>query len=677
MIEPWTGPYGGVPPFDQIRLDDFAPAQALAMDAERLELSAITDPTDPPTFASVSEPFEVAGRAYGRFAAIYGVWNSNLSTAAFQEISARLVPLQAAFSDEVRQNPVLFQKIAQVYDNRAAFNLTPQQDRLLWKQYTGFVRAGARLDSAGKARVAQINQQLASLFDTFSNNLKHDEAQATLLTDADLGGLPEPFIASLSAKAKALGHDNAYAVQNTRSAMEPFLTWSTSRPLREKVWTAYIMRCDNNDAWDNKAIGSQILKLRAERAQLLGYPTHAHWRLEVAMAKTPENAMSLLEAVWGPAVARVREEVADMQAIADQEGDDIMLAPWDYRHYAEKVRKARYDLDDSEITPYLQLDRIQAAMFDVAHRMFGFTFQLVTDVPVFHPDVTTWKVLRGDRQVGLWYNDPYAREGKSSGAWQTQYQSQARFGGDRIALVSNNCNFIKAQPGQPVLISWTDAVTMFHEFGHALHALSSNAFYPSQAGTNTARDFVEFPSQLNEQWLRLPEILATFTQHYVTGEPMPASLLDKINKASKFNQGFSTVEYLACALLDMKLHLAGNIDIDLTAFEKEELATLGMPPQIVMRHRPTQFAHIFASDGYSAGYYSYLWSDALVADAHEKFMSEGGPFGPIANHYFDTVLSVGDTVPQDQAFRNFMGRDANRDALMRMRGFFDKNLPKT
>jgi len=669
LTQPCTGPYGGVPPFDKVKIADFEPATLNAMDEMRAEIKAITMKRSVPTFQSIIEPFEVAGAAYDRVGAVYNVWDSNLSTGGFPDVSARLSPIKAAFGDEIMQNPDLFQRIETVYNNRAQFKLNPQQERLLWKKYNNFVRAGAKLSPEQKKEVADINQQLATLFNSFSNNLKHDEAQATFITKDDLDGLPDPFIAALASKAKELGRDGEYAVQNTRSAMEPFTTYSTRRDLREKVWTAYIMRGDNNDQWDNKKIGSQILKLRAKRAKLYGYPTHAHWRLEVAMAKTPENAMNLMEAVWGPAVNRVHEEVADMQKIADSEGANITIAAWDYRFYAEKVKKAKYDLDESEVKPYLQLNKIQDAMFWAANTMYGFEFIQVTDVPVFHPDVTTYKVMRAGKQVGVWYYDPYAREGKSSGAWETEYQGQS-YMLNHICICSNNCNFIKAEPGKPILISWDDAETMFHEFGHAIHALSSNAYYPSQGGTNTATDFVEFPSQLNEHWLPLPVVLNRFAIHYETGKPMPAELQEKLVRSSKFNQGFATVEYLACALIDMMYHLAGEADIDIDAFEKTELTKLNMPKEIVMRHRPTQFAHIFADDGYSAGYYSYLWSDALVADAYEKFMKEGGPFdGPTAKNYFDNILSVGDTIPQDVAYRNFLGRDVNRDALMRMRGF--------
>jgi len=669
LSQPWTGPYGGVPPFASVDIADFEPAILAAMEDMRGEIRSLTAPATPVTFAAVVEALEVSGQSYNRVTSLYSVWDSNLSTAQFQTVSAKLSPQMAAFNDEISQNPELFERIEHVYNQRADYKLSPSQDRLLWKSYRSLVRAGARLSAAQKKEVADLNQQLASLFDTFSKNLKHDEAQATFLKSEDLQGLPDSLVASARARAADMGRPGLFAIQNTRSAIEPFLTYSTRRDLRERVWTAFIMRGDNKDDFDNKKVGAQILKLRARRAKLYGYPTHAHWRLEIAMAKTPENAMELMEAVWGPAVKRVHEEVADMQKIADSEGAGIKIAPWDYRFYAEKVRKARFDLDEAEMKPYLQLDKIQAAMFWCAGKMYGFAFEEVKDVPVFHPDVRTYKVTRDGQMVGVWYYDPYAREGKSSGAWETEYQGQSGMLHHKC-IVSNNCNFLKAEPGKPILISWGDATTMFHEFGHAIHALSSNVYYPSQGGTNTATDFVEFPSQLNEHWLPLPEVLEQFAVHWETGLPMPKALQEKIKTSAKFNQGFDTVEYLACALIDMKYHLAGDVDIDIDAFEKAELDRLGMPDEIVMRHRPTQFAHIFSSDGYSAGYYSYLWSDALVADVYEMFMKQGGPFkGAAAKAYFDHILSVGDTLPQDEAFRNLMGRDVNREALMRLRGF--------
>ena len=670
LTEAWSGPFGGVPAFDKVKIADFDPALMASIDAQRQEIKAITDHKSAPDYHNTIEAFEASGMALNRTGTVYGIWDSNLSGPEFQKVSAKMSPIMAAFGDEVNQNMALFSRISAVYDKKDSLQLTSEQQRLLWLNYKEFVRQGANLSPEDKKTVADINQQLASLFDSFSKNLLHDEAQYIFITKDDLDGLPEGFVASCASKAKALGKDGQYAIQNTRSAMEPFTTFSTRRDLREKVWRLFIMRGDNGDAYDNKAIIKKILKLRAKRAQILGYKTHAHWRLEVAMAATPENAMGLMESVWGPAVNRVHEEVADMQKIADSEGKGVKIEPWDYRFYAEKVRKERYNLDEGEIKPYLQLSKITQALFWVANKMYGFEFEPVHGLPVFDPEVSTYSVKRHGKVIGLWYYDPYAREGKTSGAWMNEYQVQAKFPKAQLAIVSNNCNFLKAEPGHPLLISWDDAVTMFHEFGHALHGLASNVTYPTLSGTNVQRDFVEFPSQLNEHWLALPEVLNRFALHWQTGEPMPQALQDKIQKSLKFNQGFATVEYLAGALIDMKLHLMGDADIDPAQFEIDELKKLNMPHEIVMRHRTAQFGHIFSGDGYSAGYYSYLWSDALVADVHEKFVSGGGPFsGTTAKDYFDKILAVGNTIDQAQAFRNFMGRDVNRDALMRKRGF--------
>jgi peptidyl-dipeptidase Dcp len=452
--------------------------------------------------------------------------------------------------------------------------------------------------------------------------------------------------------------------------------------LREKVWRVFVNRGDNGDARDNNAIISQILQLRAERAKLLGFETHAHWRLENSMARTPERAMQLMEAVWTPAVARVREEVADMQRVADAEGARIKIEPWDYRHYAEKVRKAKYDLDTNEVKPYLQLEKLREGMFYVAGELFGMTFTALPEgsVPVYHPDVRVWRVDdKAGKLIGLWYFDPYARVGKQSGAWMNAYRNQERFDGDVKTIVSNNSNFVKGTPGEPVLISWDDAVTLFHEFGHALHGLSSNVNYPSVSGTNVARDYVEFPSQLLEHWLPVKEVLDRFAVHYQTGKPIPAELVAKVERAKTFNQGFATVEYLSAALVDMKLHLTARPDsrIDPDAFERDTLAKLGMPAEIVMRHRTPQFGHIFSGDGYSAGYYSYLWSDTLTADAWEAFTEGKGAWDrEIANRLRDHVFSVGNTIDPADGYRAFRGRDPQIEALMRKRGFVKASAPE-
>jgi len=462
--------------------------------------------------------------------------------------------------------------------------------------------------------------------------------------------------------------------------MEPFLVYSDRRDLREKGWRMWISRGDNNNAHDNKAVITDILKLRAEKAQLLGFETYAHWVTADQMSKTPDAAMALMMQVWAPAVARVHEEVADMQKVADAEGANFKIAPWDYRHYAEKVRKARYDLDQNEVKPYLQLEKLREAIHWTAGQLYGFTFTQIADVPICHPDVRVWEVTKdgpkGAERVGLWYFDPYARAGKQSGAWMSEYRAQERFRGAVTPIVSNNCNFVKGKPGEPVLISWDDAVTLFHEFGHALHGLNSNVTYPTLAGTNVVRDFVEFPSQLNEHWLPTKPVLTRFAVHYQTGQPIPDALVAKIEKAKTFNQGFKTVEYLASAIYDMKVHLAaqwgpGGQAIDPAAFETATMAEIGMPPEIVMRHRPTQFGHIFSGDGYSAGYYNYIWADTLTADAAEAFaQAPGGLYDKaLAKRLHDDIMSAGNTIEAGEAFRRFRGRDVQIGALMRDRGF--------
>ncbi|HEX8821307.1 MAG TPA: M3 family metallopeptidase, partial [Archangium sp.] len=612
LLAKWSGAYGGVPAFDQIKVEHFKPALEASIEENRREIAAIANNPAAPTFENTLAALEDAGRMYNDVGTFYGIWSSTLSGPEFQAIEREMAPRLAAFEDEITQNEKLFQRIEAVYNSPDKAKLTPEQQRLAWVYYTRFVRSGAKLDATAKKRMADINQRLASLYTNFSQNVLADEEGYTVVleSEADLAGLPDSVRAGAAAAAEARGHKGKWVITNTRSSMEPFLTYSARRELREKVWRNYVNRGDNADTHDNNALITEILKLRVERAKLLGYPTHAHWRLENTMAKTPERAMELMEAVWKPAVARVREEVADMQAIANKEGAKIQIEPWDYRYYAEKVRKAKYDLDQNEVKPYLQMEKLREGMFWVAGELFGFAFTPVSDVPVYHPDVRVWEVKdrTSGKPVGLWYFDPYARPGKRSGAWMNAYRSQERFKGEVTTIVSNNSNFVKGKPGEPVLISWEDAETLFHEFGHALHGLSSNVTYPTLAGTAVARDYVEFPSQLLEHWLSTPEVLNRFALHAQTGQVIPKELVAKIEKAATFNQGFGTVEYLSSALVDMKLHLAGDKTIDPDAFERETLTALGMPKEIVMRHRTPHFSHIFSGDGYSAGYYSYLWS---------------------------------------------------------------------
>ena len=597
-----------------------------------------------------------------------------MNSEEFQVVEREMAPKLAAFSDQIVQNEKLFARVKAIYDTRETSNLTPEQKRLVWVDYTNFVHAGAQLDEKGKARLSEINQKLAVLFTSFSQHVLGDEKTVLVLeSESDLAGLPDSLKAAAASIAEANGHKGKWAVLNTRSSMEPFLTYSDRRDLREKVWRTYYSRGNNGDANDTKKIIPEILALRAERAKLLGFPTHAHWRLDDTMAKTPDRTLALMEGVWKPAVARVHEEVADMQAIADKEGANITIEGWDYRYYAEKVRKAKYDLDQNLVTPYLQLEKMRDALFFTADKLFGLKFKRASNVPLLLADEQVYEVTdAAGKHVGLWYFDMYARPGKRSGAWMNAYRRQERFDQPISTIVSNNTNFVKGKPGEPVLISWDDATTLFHEFGHALHGLLSNVSYPTLSGTNVFNDYVEFPSQVLEHWLETPEVLNQFALHYQTGKPIPKELVDKINSASKFNQGFATVEYLSAALVDMKLHLAATPDkaIDPVKFEKETLDALAMPKEIVMRHRTTQFSHIFSSDQYSAGYYSYLWSDTLAADAWEAFEEAKNPWdATTAKKLKEHVFSVGNTVDPMDGYRAFRGRDAGTEALMRKRGF--------
>lgn len=671
LLGAWTGPYGGVPPWNLVNPTDFPAEFQLAIAAAEAEINEIANNPAAPSFENTIVALEDSGRPLDRLETLFDVHSSNLNVGPMPDIEKQVVPMLTEYGDRVIQNSKLFARIAAVYEGDAYKTLDATQQRLTEDYFKRFVRQGAKLSDDEKSRLSKINTRLATLFTEFSQNILADEAgYVTWVDNQDaLVGLPESIVAAMASAAKEKGQPGKWAITNTRSSMEPFLTYSANRDLRKVVWTNYYSRGDNGDAHDNNAIISEILRLRAARAKLLGYQTHAHWRLEPQMAKTPQNAMDLMLKVWPKAVARVQEEVADMQQIADADG--ITIEPWDYRFYAEKVRKEKYDLDFNLVKPYMQMEKLREGMMWAAGQLYGLQFKQITGVPVFHPDVRVWEVLDADGElVGLWYFDPYAREGKRSGAWMTDYRAQENMKQASLPIVSNNCNFVKGEPGTPVLISWDDADTLFHEFGHALHGLLSKVRYPSQAGTNVARDYVEFPSQINEHWLPTPEVLNQFALHFETGEPLPAELLKKIETAATFNEGFATVEYLASALVDMKLHLSSQELIDPDKFEKETLAELGMPSEIVMRHRTPQFSHIFSGDSYSAGYYSYLWSDALTADAAEAFESEGGFYDKaVAQRLHDCIMSVGDTVDPAEAFRNFRGRDVDTAALLRKRGF--------
>ncbi|MBB1285355.1 M3 family metallopeptidase [Flavisolibacter sp. BT320] len=676
LLQKWDGPYGGVPPFDNVQIAHFKPAMEAAMASQLAEVEKIASNPQAPTFENTLVALEKAGKTFNRVQTVYGIWSSTMNSKDFHAVEKEMAPKLAAHQDRITQNAPLFKRIEAVYNSPDKGKLTPEQQRLAWLYYTNFVRAGARLNEQQKVRLSQINQSLAGLFTRFSQNVLADETTEFLhlKNEAELAGLPQSQRDAAAAAAKAKGVEG-WVITNTRSSVDPFLTYSNNRNLREKAWRMFVNRGDGGGATDNNQIISDILQLRAERATLLGYETHAHWRLENAMAKTPQRAMELMEAVWKPAVSRVQEEVADMQALADKQGAGMAIEPWDYKFYSEKVRKAKYDLDETEVKQYLQLDKLREGMFWVAGELFNFNFTPVTNVPVYHPDVKVWEVKdkTSGKHIGLWYFDPYARTGKRSGAWMNAYRRQEKADGNVTTIVSNNSNFVKGAEGEPVLISWDDASTLFHEFGHALHGLSSNVTYPSLSGTAVARDYVEFPSQLLEHWLSTPEVLQRFALHYKTGEPIPKALVQRIENGSTFNQGFATVEYLASALVDMKLHLAGSQKIDADAFERETLTALGMPKEIVMRHRTPQFLHVFGSDGYSAGYYSYLWSDVLTADAYGAFTEGGGPYSKaVAERLRKNIFSVGNTIDPAEGYKQFRGREAAIHALMKKRGFLQE-----
>lgn len=674
LLQEWTGPYGGLPAFDQIDIGDVKDAMLTAMDMSLAEIEMIANSPDKPTFENTIEEMERSGAALDRAFSYYGILRNNISTPEFREIDVTLAPQFADYSAKITQNQRLFSRLQTIYQRSQENPLEVDQQRVVELIYKGFEMNGAALDSISKARYADINRELSSLYTNFSNNVLHDEENYnTFLTEDQLDGLSDGFIKSAGRIAVTKGQKGKYAITNTRSSIDPFLTFSTNRELRKTVWTNYYSRGDNNDEYDNKDIIAKILELRRERVELLGYPDYPTWRLQNRMAKNPANALKLMETVWPAAIARVDEEVADMQAIADQNGDDITIEPWDYRFYAEKVRRAKYDLDSEEVKQYLQLDNLTDAMHYVAGRLFNYEFNPVPEgsVPVFHEDVKVWDVTdkTTGNHIGLWYLDPYARDGKRSGAWATTYRSHTTFDGKTNVLASNNSNFVKPAPGEPLLVSWDDATTFFHEFGHALHFFSSEVRYPTLNGG--VRDYTEFQSQLLERWLSTDEVIDNYLVHAETGEPMPNALVTKIKNAATFNQGFATTEYLASALIDMKIHLSDPTGMDVGAFEKETLSELKMPKELPMRHRTPHFGHVFSGEGYATAYYGYMWADVLTADASEAFAQAPGGYydKELSDKLVKYLFAPRNSIDPNEAFRLFRGRDANVNALLRARGF--------
>lgn len=672
FLRAWTLP-NGAPPFDQVKPEHYLPAFEAGIAERRAEIAAITQQRSAATFANTIEKLEGGGEILNRVQAVFFNMSSANTSAEIQGIQREISPKLAAFRNDVYLDPALFARIEKVYEGRE--KLPADQRRVTEKYYDDFVRSGAKLDAAQKQRVREIDQRMSMLSVQFQQNQLADSNAFALelVTEADRAGLPKFALDAALQAGKDAGQDGKYLITLSRSSVETFLQLGENRQLREKAFKAWAARGANGNEWDNRKIIAEMVALRAERAKLLGFETHAEFVLAERMAKTPQAARDLIERVWIPARERALEERADMQKLIDAEGGNFQLEGWDWRFYAEKVRKARFDLDQDQLKPYFQLDKMIEAQFFVANQLWGLTFARRDELPVYHPDVRVWEVReRNGNFIGLFYGDFYSRPSKQSGAWMSSYRTQRKLGGVRTPVVVNVCNFNKPAAGEPALLSYDDAETLFHEFGHALHGLLSNVTYPRVAGTSVPTDFVELPSQIYEHWLGQPELLKRYAVHYATGEPIPQDLLDRLMDARNFNQGFATVEFLASAFVDLDVHTMTGVDaatFDIDQVEAATLARLKMPEQIVCRHRPTHFGHIF-SGGYSAGYYSYMWSEVLDADGFEAFKEAGDIFhAPTAARLREHVYSAGGTREPMELYVAFRGREPDVQALLRNRGF--------
>ncbi|MGX5734489.1 M3 family metallopeptidase [Bosea thiooxidans] len=669
----WETPFR-LPPFAEIRPEHIQPAFEAALAKHRAEIAAIAADKAAPDFANTIEALERAGRALSRVGGVFYNLAGADTNEALQAIEREMSPITARHWSAIMMDEGLFARVDAVNAKRETLSLDAEQARLLERSYKGFIRAGAKLNPDDKKRLAAINERLAALGTQFSQNVLKDESSYALFIadEAGLSGLPEFLKAAMARAAADRGKPGQHAVTLSRSIIEPFLTFSTRRDMREEAFVAWSRRGETGGESDNRAIVAEMVKLRAEKAKLLGYPTFAHFKLDDAMAKTPEHVRDLLELVWKPAKARATREAADLAALAQDEGENGPIRPWDWRHYAEKVRQKTYTLDEAVLKPYLQLDRVRQAAFDVAGKLFGLAFAERPELAGYHPDVRIFEVTEAatGRHVGLFLGDYFARPSKRSGAWMSAFRGQRKLDGETRPLIVNVCNFAKPAEDKPALLSLDEARTLFHEFGHALHGLLSDVTYGSLAGTAVARDFVELPSQLYEHWFLTREVMRDYCRHAETGEPIPEALIEKIEKAQTFNQGFATVEYTSSALVDLAFHsLEEAAEIDPLAFEAAELARIGMPTEIIMRHRTPHFTHVFAGDGYSAGYYSYLWSEVMDADAFNAFTETGDVFSPsVAERLKRYIYSAGDTREAAEAYTLFRGRLPTPDALLEKRG---------
>jgi peptidyl-dipeptidase Dcp len=662
----WSGPGGGVPAFDRVKPEDLGPAFDIAMTAGRGEIAAIVNDPETPSFRNVFEALEDSDILLVRAMAYYGVWRSTMKTDEVRKLEAEFEPRLAAYRDEFVQNAKLFEKIETVAKQPP--RRRAEEERLIRVRHRAFVLNGARLDSSAKARVAEINQRLAKLSTAFDDDILSEEQKPALVLDAanDLAGCPASFKDAARAEGDRLGLEGKWVIVNTRSSVEVFLSFADRRDLRERAFRAWTAR---GTATNGPRI-REILALRAERAKLFGFETHAHWKLADKMIVDPRRTLELMEKVWAPAVAKARLDIAEMQKLCAAEGHTFAIEPWDHRYYAERLRRAKFDLDPNAIRQHMVFENVRDAMFSVAHKLYGLSFEPL-DVPVYHPDVRAYAVNSGNTMFGVFYLDPYARAGKSSGAWMSHYRPQ-RYIGDmrRLPIVSNNSNFVRAAGDRATHLSWDDARTMFHEFGHALHGLLSDVRFIYLQGTAVATDYVEFPSHFHENFLRTDEVLGRLLN--AAGEPPAPELIEKIKRAETFNSGFATVEFLANAFLDMRLHLAGAVE-DPEKFAADLFREIGLPREIAPRHGLFHFAHAFVGDHYSAGYYSYLWSDVMASDGFAAFTETGDPYDPAtAKRLRDHVLSRGNTVDPAEGYRAFRGRDPDVNALLRARGLIEE-----
>lgn len=667
----WTGPLG-LPDFPKLKEEEFGPVFEAALAAHEAEIAAIADNPEAPTVRNTLAALELSGRPLDHVSSIFWLRAGAHTNDTIRALEREMAPRMARHYSAISMNEKLFARIDALHRQRAELALDPETDRVLDQSWKGFVRAGARLDAEGKKRLAAINEELASLGAQFGQNVLADETSWALFLEAgdDLAGLPDFLVAAMAGAAEERGQPGKYAVTLSRSIVEPFLTFSARRDLREQAFRAWTARGENGGETDNRETVRRQLALRAEKARLLGYESYAALKLDNTMAKSPSAVMELLSPVWEKARERAASDQAELQRIAAASGSNHPFAPWDWRHYQEKLRAEKFAFDEAELKPYLQLDRIIAACFDVAGRLFGLAFEERKDVPAWHPDVRVFEVRDADGSYrATFLADYFNRASKRSGAWMSSLESGHKLGGTVKPVIYNIMNFAKSPKGEPALLSMDDARTLFHEFGHALHGMLTEAVWPSASGTSVSRDFVELPSQLYEHWLTVPEVLEKHARHYRTGEPMPKPLLDKLLAARTFGAGFATVEFTASALVDMAYHARGDAPDDPLAFEAETLASLNMPEAIVMRHRTPHFGHVFAGDGYSAGYYSYMWSEVLDADAFEAFEETGDVFNAdLAAKLRQHIYSAGGSRDPEELYTAFRGRMPSPEAMMEKRG---------